>query len=1070
MADNRGRGGPRGGRGGGGRGAGDRGGYQGGGRGGGDRGGYQGGRGGGDRGGYQGGGRGGGDRGGYQGGGRGGGDRGGYQGGTSIPQPDQAVTALEDAFIRGNQASGDPKDKLASQLSKLTVSDDFFPTRPNFGNKGTEIVLWANYFKLSVSARAIYKYTLSVTHVPSETSETPKAAKGAKGSKGAKGAGKDGGKSEKEAKGRKLAHIVGLVLEKFKGAVVASEFKDKIISLTKLDLPTDGVFIVDSSEGRGRPENWAVKLDGPESVHVDALMKYLSDSKDPGNEHVFPKFPLETDAINIILGHTARADRNATAVGSSRFFAIDDQRIEACLDMPEGAVSLLRGYFQSVRTATGRLLLNTNVTHSIFRREIALDVLLQTLRLDSLHLDSNLGNTRTAHAIVKDLTKLRKVLGKARLHVKVYDDESKQPITIEKTMCGFAVIGDGIVKGKKADDGPQFKPGAFYGCPTTVKFFLREPDTPANRKPGLTYNQHITVADYFRVRYNVHAKPGLPVINVGTPAKPIYVLAEHCTIKAGQPLKTKLSPREQDAMIKFACRPPPSNAKSLATSARKLLSFDNNPLLDRFGIAVDKQLITVKARELDPPKIAYIRGNSLSTVAPENGGWLMRSVKVAKSGTFIKNWTFMYISPDERYSRFNQVKTVVEKFADWLPGNMGIAINKRPNPADGYVVKDPINENSLRAQFKKLASAKDRLQFLFVVLREKDTAIYNTIKKIGDVEFGIQTVCVVQDKILSEKGQQGYFANVGLKVNLKFGGTNHKLQRDIPLLKSGKTMVVGYDVTHPTNLAPGTGKNAPSLVGMVASIDADMAQWPATAWSNPPRVEMLDEILVEKFKSRLQLWQKHNQGRLPENLLIFRDGVSEGQFGIVLAKELPFLRQACNELYKPGTQPRISLIVSVKRHQTRFYPTDRAHIHQRSKSPKEGTVVDRGVTNVRYWDFFLQAHASLQGTARPARYTVLVDEIFRADHGKEAANVLEGLIHDMCYLYGRATKAVSICPPAYYADLVCTRARIHNNELFDDASDTASVTSSAPGTSSAARTAGAVRGIHQNLADTMYYI
>lgn len=93
-----------------------------------------------------------------------------------------------------------------------------------------------------------------------------------------------------------------------------------------------------------------------------------------------------------------------------------------------------------------------------------------------------------------------------------------------------------------------------------------------------------------------------------------------------------------------------------------------------------------------------------------------------------------------------------------------------------------------------------------------------------------------------------------------------------------------------------------------------------------------------------------------------------------------------------------------------------------------------------------------------------MDEIFRADYGSEAANVLESLIHDMCYLFGRATKAVSICPPAYYADLVCTRARIHNNELFDDALDTAPITSSTPST------AVAVRGVHQNLADTMYYI
>ena len=66
----------------------------------------------------------------------------------------------------------------------------------------------------------------------------------------------------------------------------------------------------------------------------------------------------------------------------------------------------------------------------------------------------------------------------------------------------------------------------------------------------------------------------------------------------------------------------------------------------------------------------------------------------------------------------------------------------------------------------------------------------------------------------------------------------------------------------------------------------------------------------------------------------------------------------------------------------------------------------------------------------------------------------------MCYLYGRATKAVSICPPAYYADLVCTRARIHKNELFDDTESM----------SSADRAKLMDRQVHESLQNSMYYI
>ncbi len=74
--------------------------------------------------------------------------------------------------------------------------------------------------------------------------------------------------------------------------------------------------------------------------------------------------------------------------------------------------------------------------------------------------------------------------------------------------------------------------------------------------------------------------------------------------------------------------------------------------------------------------------------------------------------------------------------------------------------------------------------------------------------------------------------------------------------------------------------------------------------------------------------------------------------------------------------------------------------------------------------------------------------------------MLERLTHDMCYAYGRATKAVSICPPAYYADLVCTRARAHKMELFEDS---ASMTS-------AQQRGVAERVVHVGLRDSMYYI
>lgn len=113
--------------------------------------------------------------------------------------------------------------------------------------------------------------------------------------------------------------------------------------------------------------------------------------------------------------------------------------------------------------------------------------------------------------------------------------------------------------------------------------------------------------------------------------------------------------------------------------------------------------------------------------------------------------------------------------------------------------------------------------------------------------------------------------------------------------------------------------------------------------------------------------------------------------------------------------PRFTIVIVGKRHHARFYPTQQAHA-DRSSNSQPGTVVDRGVTEARNWDFFLQSHAAIQSTARPAHYFVVLDEIFRSRYAKSipqgfenVADVLEDLTQSMCYTFGRATRAVSIC-------------------------------------------------------------
>ncbi|UNI16743.1 hypothetical protein JDV02_003152 [Purpureocillium takamizusanense] len=175
--------------------------------------------------------------------------------------------------------------------------------------------------------------------------------------------------------------------------------------------------------------------------------------------------------------------------------------------------------------------------------------------------------------------------------------------------------------------------------------------------------------------------------------------------------------------------------------------------------------------------------------------------------------------------------------------------------------------------------AKDQeIQHIVFILSEKDSrGLYQKIKTLGDCVFGIHTT-VTTIKHMQKEYNPMYWANVGLKITLKTGGANHNLRDEARSLKDGNMMIAGYDVTHPTNMPFKAAGGPPSLVGLVASINKEFAQWPAVSWEQPARQEMLSDQLLDAFKSRLELWQKHNDGRLPANILIFRDGVSESQF------------------------------------------------------------------------------------------------------------------------------------------------------------------------------------------------
>jgi len=159
---------------------------------------------------------------------------------------------------------------------------------------------------------------------------------------------------------------------------------------------------------------------------------------------------------------------------------------------------------------------------------------------------------------------------------------------------------------------------------------------------------------------------------------------------------------------------------------------------------------------------------------------------------------------------------------------------------------------------------------------------------------------------------------------------------------------------------------------------------------------------------------RKKKAKAPKRLIFYRDGVSEGQFKHVLERELPLIKEACEEL---EINPKITLIVVGKRHHNQLFPIGRTD--DKSGNCAAGSVIDRDITHPTDFDFILQSHAGILGTSRPGHYTVLHDQnSFNADS-------VQALSFALCHVYARSTRSVSIPAPVYYADIVCSRAKNH---------------------------------------------
>ncbi|KAE9551206.1 hypothetical protein FO519_005573 [Halicephalobus sp. NKZ332] len=420
----------------------------------------------------------------------------------------------------------------------------------------------------------------------------------------------------------------------------------------------------------------------------------------------------------------------------------------------------------------------------------------------------------------------------------------------------------------------------------------------------------------------------------------------------------------------------------------------HNSITEGFGINVHKEMMKVRCEILEKPKI-----KASKVISPRNFGEFNydKGVKFLVPAE-IKNWRIIYEQKNE-----NTVNGTLQKIKENMK-NMGMKV---PEPS-----LKSVDSTDMKIDKWMKIIAELKLNYILVVDEREDTHGNLKLVETLNPELIVQHLKVeTAEKII--KGGRDTCMNLCMKINVKKNGLNHKVVPNDPKspwnIDNGKVLVLGLDVNHPTGNDYIGEQTQPSSVGFCANYSKNPNNFLGDFFYQKPRQEKINAEKLQKYVDMTYGKLRENGRDCPQYVFILRDGVSEGQYSMVIEEEFAAIRETASKFGK--TPPKLVLMVMTKRHNIRHFLKDKSGNVQ-SLSP--GSFVGDGARE-GVMQFFIAAHKAIQGTSQDILVTVLVN-----DPGISKAAAIQ-FIHELCYLHQVFRGPISLPEPVYQADELAER-------------------------------------------------
>ncbi|KAK7067292.1 Piwi-like protein 2 [Halocaridina rubra] len=403
-----------------------------------------------------------------------------------------------------------------------------------------------------------------------------------------------------------------------------------------------------------------------------------------------------------------------------------------------------------------------------------------------------------------------------------------------------------------------------------------------------------------------------------------------------------------------------------------------------WGLTLEDSTIHLEGRVLPPETIYFKNKEMAGTDIADFSREVCRENVIVPIDLKPQCWMVMFFKRDEeRAIKFVEMLRQVTRCLGIQVGDPRI-VRLFDDKTQSYV-------NGLKQHYH------DQLQIAVIIFPTQRDDRYAAVKRTACIDLCLPTQCINSRTLSQDAKLRSVTQKIALQMNCKMGGELWALK--IPI--SG-LMVCGIDVYHDP-----VHKGA-SVVGFVASFNNTLTRWFSRSSFQHPSEEIISGLKISLLEALRHYHKLHHS--LPRTIIVYRDGVSDGQLQLVEDHEVPQLSSIFQHF--ESYEPKLSFIVVQKKTHTRIFSLMR---DRRYNNPLPGSIVDSIVTRRNWCDFLLVSQHVRQGTVSPSHYIII------RDAGNLKVDNIQKLTYKLTHLYYNWPGTVRVPAPCQstHSDPAC---------------------------------------------------